>query len=177
MKHYILLAPFLLATSALAQTYLDPTYDITYSDVNCKRVDTKNIECSVIGTYSGKNNEQGAFFRADQGRLTLADGTTFIGLTVAGGGLKAARNLDMIKFAKGIPTKLTWAFEDVPTNISTLRGVSLAGLGVQNVRLGGTGVATVSTTSAPTGYTAVLSNCKADANGTLTCTAVLTPSP
>ncbi|PTA66583.1 hypothetical protein C8263_16915 [Deinococcus arcticus] len=109
--------------------------------------------------------------------MILADGTTILGSTVEGGGQRPQSLLNGVTFTKGIPTKLTWRFEGVPTTVTTLRGVVLAGFAVQNVRLVGTTPAP-SATPAPvnvSSYNAELTNCKAGANGTLTCTATLTP--
>lgn len=83
-------------------------------------------------------------------------------------------------FYKGVSVPVSIIF-DAPSSMTSFQVVALQRVAVNNIPIRGATPAPAPapikppTTGNTANYNAVLSNCKADAKGVLTCTAVLTP--
>ncbi len=109
--------------------------------------------------------------------VVTSDGWSMKPSRIAAGGSGLTQGGFQIKAYKGAPLQVSMVF-DVPTTTTSFPVLVLESVPINNIRVNGAAPpppATGTTPASSTAYTAVLSNCKTDVKGIMTCTAVLTP--
>ena len=108
------------------------------------------------------------------------DGKTYKAKQLSVGGQPLSERPQNQTFYKGVSVPITVVF-DAPSTMASFQVLAVQRIPVNNVPVRGVTPPPAPTPvpspapSNPANYTAVLSNCKTDAKGVMTCTAVLTP--
>lgn len=128
------------------------TYTLTRSETSSLRWDGDDVTYYMSNGTSGKSK-----------RVSLA-GSDWTGYWALGTAIK------------GVPVAV-WFDMGLPSNTASIRALVLDGYRLDNVPVKGNTPAPAATTAPANtnAYNAVMTNCKPGANGTLTCTATLTP--
>jgi hypothetical protein len=132
MRTLMLVAALLTGTAA-AQNWTT-SEGVTFSVQGCVREKT-TVSCSVAGVYGGKAEVTSLTVQRGYARAFAADGSTYVASTAEGGGQSASQYAFNVPFYKNIPTKVTYVFQDVPTTLTSFRGLALADGRVENVRI------------------------------------------
>jgi hypothetical protein len=177
------------AQESTAQTAAVPNslYGVVFAPPVCQRVNTTTTDCSLLGTYSGKDANSVLTVLVVRARVFAADGAAFVASEFSGGGAVGVAGQGNVSFPRGIPVRLTFRFKGVPNSLSTLRGLAFETVNYENIRIADAPRATpdpVSTTalvslptraSTPIKFNVALSDCTVS-GATYTCTARLSPA-
>ena len=160
---------------------------VAFAAPSCERVDRTTIDCSMLGTYPGKDANTVLTIQVVKARVFAADGSTFVATEFSGGGVSKGPAQANVAFPKNIPVRLTFRFKDVPASLITLRGLSFETVNFENIRVNDqpksvVDVVTTTTlvtlprkTSAPVKFGVTFSDCVASGTN-YTCTAKLSPA-
>ncbi|MDL2342973.1 hypothetical protein QOL99_02290 [Deinococcus sp. MIMF12] len=179
MKKTILgLTALILTGTAAAQstwTYSNNNWRATFQ--GCVRVSASSTEvrCSFTDTYVGPDSTRDGSWQPDRVIAVLNGGMQVKGSTITVAGKSSNGYQEQVAY-KDLPINVIVNMT-IPVNISTVARLNYFDHVLSNVSIRLQGQAATATPApANTGnYNAVMTNCKAGANGTLTCTATLTP--
>lgn len=181
-------AALLTSASGLAAAQVNTLYSVAFAPPLCERIEKTTVECSMTGTYPGKDANTVLTIFPGKARVFMPAGAAVVASEFSGGGASRVPAQANVPFPRGIPVRITFRFRGVPAALTTLRGLAFETVNYQNVRIREqvraaaplvttTALVTLPTPgSAPARFSIALSDCVAS-GANYTCTARLTPTP
>ncbi|GGO40707.1 hypothetical protein [Deinococcus humi] len=178
MKKFTLFAAAAAVGLSVAGAQTWTTDDGTYTLKGCYP-SAGAVRCDLGYIYT-RSDSAAQSFKPGYYEVVGTDGKTYTAKQIAVGGNPMSTNVINQTYYKGISVPFSIIF-DAPSSMTSFQVMALERVVVNNVPIRGATPTPAPapikppTTGSTANYNAVLSNCKADAKGVLTCTAVLTP--
>jgi len=183
MKKLMMMAAAAMALStAGAQTWASGNGNLTLN--RCYQGSGQYVLCDFDYTLTKEDTSELKWSTSDL-VYYLANGTSGHAYSVSTAGSDFDKYYGNATIIKGVPTETLFAL-DLPSGSTSILAMVIAGHRIDNVPIRASATApapapaarpaaTTTTSVNTSAYNAVLTSCKAGANGTLTCSATLTP--